>query len=406
MGKALMVYSASLSAIASGVEINLFGATTVTQTAEVNAQYSATQEATFSLLGRNITSGGSGTNNCRFRESGADGAMLASGAGTGVVEDAVNTDLVEAGNLFNLAITDDGTNPVYAWAKANVSFSSGHGCFHSCARYPGNVFDVASSTRFVSFSGKIQSDGTATQANAEMKIYAYDTFAAMQVRATANARTNDSVFGNSIDGSSGTASITFGAGVTGLITDTAIGDAITSGQVVCGTVTLLTGVEDLTVTLVGATFTSSTNKSEVCLADTLGEARPASATADYFPVGGGLESFGTFTDANARVKVGFTATASNLRCYLSANTYTVNGTLKLMVNGSAALTTTITLLGGAGWYVNTSDTVALAATDEISYEFDEGTTGDITLHTVMVTLEDTTSAATFKRFLTLLGAGS
>ena len=222
-----------------------------------------------------------------------------------------------------------------------------------------------------------------------MEGHAYDTFDALQVRVSANARTNNSVFKNRINGADGTGSITFGAGVTGLLSDTAIGDAITDGQTVNASITLLTGVEDLTVSLVIGTFKSSTNKSETFGGTVGGLARAASSTAHYMPIGGyypDLTSVGS--DANARIKPGFAAVVSNLRCYLSANTYSVNGTLKLIQNGTAVITTDITLLGGAGWYENTADTITIDADDELSFEFDEGTTGSITIHSIGITFAE------------------
>ena len=387
MTKALMVFSANATGQANGNEANLFGAASATTGTEANTQAAASQDATFSKLGGNVISGGSGTNNIRFRDAGANGNQLASVAGTGLSEDAVNTDALSAADLFNIAFTDDGTNPTYSWIKANVEFASGHGCFHGNAKYDGRVFDAASETRFIAFSGGLVADGSTTEANVAFKNRAYDTFAAMQVRATANARTNDSIFKNRIASGDGSGVITFGAGVTGLLQDTAIGDSIADGAIVCASITLDTGVEDLTVSIVGCTLTSSTKECECLVVSEGGIARAASATAHYLPLGGLIETLTAFTEAQARVKPGFAGTARNLRCYLSANTYSVNGTLKLFVNGVEALSDTITLLGGAGWFENAVDTVSFDDNDELSFEFDEGTTGSITIHQVMITLQ-------------------
>ena len=372
MGKALMIHSQT-TGLPSGSECNLFGAATGTyQTTEANAQYSCTQAATFSNLGCNIISGGSGTNDLRFRKAGANGNQLASLAGTGVVEDAVNTDVLAAADLFNLAGIDTGTTPVRSWMKANVEFSSGHGNFHASAANAGAVSDVQSSTVFYGLSGALTPDGTATEANAAFRNRAYDTWAAMQVRILANARTNNSTFKNRTNiATDGTGLITVGAGLTGLFTDTGIGDALTAGQDICVALSLLTGLEDLTVLFVGGTFTSSTSKSETWCGREDTSSRNASATADYVPIGGHL-AFSAYTEAQARIKPGFVATVSNLRCYLAANSYASNGTLKLYQNGVAVLTTTLTASGGAGWYENTSDTIQIDADDELSFEFDEG----------------------------------
>lgn len=394
MTKSLMILH-NPNAVANGEEGPLFGSDGLTAT-ETVAQFAATQACTFSKLGLNIISGGSGTNTCTFRKAGAAGNQVAAIAGTGAVEDASNTDVLAAADLFNLAFTDNGTSPVYAFVKANVEFTVGHGCFHGAGRLGGPVWDVPSATRFVGLNGSISTDAEATEANAAFKNRAYDTFAAMQVRILTNARTNDSVFKNRINGADGTGIITFGAGVSGLLQDTAIGDAIGDGQTVGMSITLGTGVEDLIPAFVGATLTSSTQKSECFIQIPPGLSRPASATAHYFTIGGYLDALTTLTEAQARIKPGFVGTASNLRIYLSTNTYTAGATLKLFVNGVAALTTTIGAGGGAAWYENTADSVAFDADDELSYEIVGGTSGSNIIRMIGVTLRDDASAGGFQ----------
>ena len=372
------------NALANGEECNLLGFGGDTGT-EAVAQVSATEACTFSDLGININSGGSGTNSLRFRKAGAPGNQLAEIAGAGVVEDAVNTDVLAAADLFNLAYADTGTDSVYSWVKGNVEFSSGHGCFHGSANYAGTVHDVASTNSFLGLGGSRSSDGTTTEDNVAFKSRANDTYEALQVRVTANARLNTSTFTNRINLGAGTASVPFDTLVTGLVVDTGVGDAIPDGQVINAAVALGTGVQDLTVAFVIATLKSSTSKQEVWAASQGGVARAASATAHYIAISGHISALGSYTEAQARAKPGFAGVAGNLRCYLSANTYGGAGTLKLMQNGSAVLTTTIGAGGGAGWYENTADSVSFDDNDEFSFEFDEGTSGDITIHMVGIT---------------------
>lgn len=391
MGKALMVSSKPQGGLQSGSFVNFFGFA-AQDSVEASAQASCTEAAAFTGLGFRVLSGGSGTNTQKLRDAGADGQNTAAVAGTGTAEDTTNTDSLSAGDLFALGYTDTGTNSVIAWTKINVAMASGHGNFHGVAEYTGVVFDVASATRFIPLSGNLVTDGNATEDNVEWKTYAYDSWAALQVRVTANARTNDSTFKNRINGADGTGVITFGAGITGLIVDTGIGDAIAAGNTVNASITLDTGAQDLTVTLVAATLKSSTSKSEIWCGSHTGLSRAASATASYAPIGGYIPDFTSIgSDASARIKPGFAAVVSNLRCYLSANTYSVNGTLKLMQNGTAVITTDITLLGGAGWYENTTDTITIDDNDELSFEIDEGTTGSITIHSIGITFAPTTT---------------
>ena len=382
MAKALLV-GVSQSTFANGEEQNLFGWQNDTTT-EVNTQASATEDCTFSNLRININSGGSGTNNLRFRDAGANGNQLATIAGAGIAEDTTNTDSLTAGDLFNLAYTDTGSNSTVSWVTGNISLASGYGCFHGAASWSGTIHDVASATRFLPINGNLSGDGLPAEASVGFKARGYDTFEALQVRVIANARTNTSTFRNRINSGDGTGQIDYAAGATGLVSDTLLADSIADGQIINASLTLDTGVEDLTVSFIGATLKSTTSKQDCWAQVQDGTARAASSTATYYAIGGAI-ALSTFTEAQCRIRPGFAAVVSNLRCYLSTNTYTVNGTLKLYQNGSPVITTTITLLGGAAWYENTSDTITIDADDELSFEFDEGTTGDITIHSVGIT---------------------
>lgn len=383
MGKALMVGTESQT-LASGEEATFFGH--YNNSTEANSQYSATEGAVFSNLRTRTTSGGSGTNTFRFRDTGANGNQVVSYSGASAGEDTTNTDTLTAGDTFNLAYTDTGTDSVMDMVAVNVAMSSGHGCFHGASAAATVICDVASAVRYQAIGGALIADGTATIANAQWRVRGYTSLEAFQVRVTANARTNDSVFSINVNGSDVGTAITYGAGATGLQTVTGMGISLSPGDLVCISLTLGTGIEDLTVSFVGATLKSTSNASEVFYVATSPTARAASSTATYYLPGGSLGA--EATETAERVKPGFAARCSNLRCYLSANTYTGNGTLKLYVNGSAVITTTLTAGGGAGWYENTSDTFDIDDNDEISFEIDEGTSGSISITAIGVTFAE------------------
>ena len=383
MGKALIVGTTADTA-ATGEEFNPFGFVAYTGS-EAQTQVNCTEDATFSNIRTNIISGNSGTATFTFRDAGAAGNQTFQITGTGSNEDATNTDVLSAGDLFNIAYSDTGTNSNLPWFAANVTFASGHGNFHGIGGYATIVFDAQSSTRFIPLAGNLVADGGTTENNLEWKNRGYTSFEALQVLVAANARTNNSDFKNRINGGPGSLVCQFAGGATGRVTDSSPADSLADGDTINASITLDTGLEDLTISNVIATLKSSSSKSEIWIGIHAGVARTASATAHYVPIGGYLFSLTALTEAQARLKPGFAAVVSNLRCYLSANTYTGDGTLKLYQNGSAVLTTTITASGGAGWYENTSDTITIDADDELSFEFDEGTSGSITIHSVGIT---------------------
>jgi hypothetical protein len=376
MGKALMV-SCEGQTLATNEELNLVGQSN--GTTEATHQYSITEAATFTNLKARIASGGSGTNNFRMRKASANGNLLATRAGTGECIDAVNSDAFTAGQAQNIAYTDTGTDSVVDYVAANVEFASGHGCFHGASNTATVICDLASTTSYQPISGLLEADGTTTIANAQWKVRGYTTLEAFQVRIAANARLNNSVFSVNVNGVDVGTAITFATTATGLQTVTGMGISLSAGDLVCISMTLGAGVEDLTVAFVGVTMKSTSNQSEVISCRPLAaNARTASATPNYYLPGGSnaLET----TEAGEQISLGFGARITNLRCYLSANTYTGSSTFILRVNGVARITLTIGAAGGAAWYENTSDAVEVGPADLLSIEWAGGTANSATLH--------------------------
>ena len=379
MGKALLVTTGG--SVASGNETNLFGNSS--NATETNSQYSATEGADFTGLGYRIASGGSGSNTVRFRDNGANGQNVAVRSGTGTADDTTHTDTLTAGDLFNLAMTNTGTNPIYSFVRANVEFASGHGSFHGALTPAGVVCDVASSTQYLPINGNLSSDGNPTIAQVQWKNRGYTSLEGFQVRVTANARVNDSVFSININGSDVGTPITFSAGATGLQTVTGMGIGLADGDLVCVSMALGSGVEDLTVSLVGATMKSANGESEVCAASQSGTNKSASGTPSYFAPGGGALS--NSAEANTQVRVGFAARVRNFRCYIRGNTFTGDGTLTVRVNGVDRISITIPAGGADGWLENSVDTYDIAATDVVQYKLVGGTSGSIWIHSIGIT---------------------
>ena len=394
MTKAVLIANGSNAlTLASGEEFNLIGWNNESAT-EANTQISCTEGATFSGMRIRITGGGSGTNTFRFRDAGADGNQVASGTGAALYEDVTNSDVLSAGDLFNISYVDTGSNSTMAWVAANVEFASGYGCFHGCANFTGTVCDVPSATQYFSLAGLLLQDGEAASniARQQWKNRAYTSWEAMQVRVTANARTNTSEFKNDINGSAGTGICSFAAGVTGLVEDTGIGDSVADGDLLCHSLTLSTGVEDLTVASIVSTLKSTNTKQEVIAY--IGGGRAASATEHFFACGGYANDITAYTEAQARCKIGYAGTATRLRAYLSANTYTVAGVLTCYKNGVSAMTVEIPALGGAGWIENSADSFTFDDDDELSFSLVGGTTGSITVFQVGMTLAPQTATTT------------
>jgi hypothetical protein len=389
MGKALHCWANSQNVLATATEAFVSSGGVASTEADAQAQFR--HAGTFRNLGR-VNLGGNGTNTIRLRVAGGNGNLVTSAAGTGWLADDTNSDTIAANTLVNYAFTDTGSSPTYGVVKV-VFAASGDHCAYLASGGPAVICDAASETRFLRFAGEIVADGEATRANCQFKARPGGTMRAFQVNISANARTNNSVFASDIAGASGNSSITFAAGVTGLVVeDDAVTDTIADGALYCASITLDTGVEDLAVRIVACAITNaSVAKSELALKVSV--ARAASATAHYLPLGGWAgAAIAETTETDVALKPGFAGTGSRLRVYLSANTYTVDAQLTFRVAGVDRITTTLTASGGAGWYENTTDSFAFVETDDLSYKIVGGTSGSITIENIMVTIEDNTAA--------------
>ena len=381
----------------SGVFGNIFGGDSQGSATAANSTFEAIEGMTFSNLGFFVFSGNAGeTATLAFFKNASAGSQTVtiSGDSTAVGEDTTHTDTLAATDVFNTKTTKT-VEPacVDSFQKMNVEFASGHGNIHASSNFGGAIFDVASSTRFIGLGGALIADGEATEADAQWKNRGYTSIEAVQLYVSANARTNDSTIKTRVDGADGGLSATIGSGTTGLIKLTGTPDTITDGDLINLSIALGTGTEDLTITFAAMTLKSSSGKSETF---GLGATRAASATEHFFVIGGRqTTAISTpMTDAQTRVKVGFAATVSNMRMYLSANTYTVGATATLYKNGSAtAVTFSIGALGGAGWYEDTTNSVDIDADDELSIGIVGGTLGSITMKLFGLTFSEVASGS-------------
>jgi len=375
MGKALMVQS--FPGHGSGVHGNIFGSDAAGNATAANSTVEAVEGVSFSKLGFFVLSGNAGeTAKIEFYKNGAAATqtITISGDSSAGSEDATNTDTLAATDKFSTRYTKTvEPNCIDAWQKMNVEFSGVHGNYHGASNWGGAVFDVPSATRYMLLAGALTADGSSSEALAQWKNRGYTSVEAVQLYISANVRANASTIKLNKNGSftsgglEATINGTDTSATTGLVKLTGNAESLSAGDLISLALTLGTGVEDLTITFVLLTLKSTSGKSETF---GLADSRAASATEHFYTIGGRntlRTSTNVLTEAQARIKVGFAATCSNLRIYLSANTYTTDGTMTLYKNGSAtAVVVTITAGGGAGWYEDTTRTVDIDDNDELS----------------------------------------
>jgi hypothetical protein len=382
MPKTLLIYSAAATS-ATNTFLNTFGGGAGNAN-EVDVEQLVTKSGTLSNLRTFVASGGDGLNTLTVRKNAADTAITCNRTGVGLASDLTHTATFVPGDVFCVGTVSAGTSPNYKFITANCEFDDAHGAYHTASNYTGIVCDVGDATQYLPINGSLAADGTATEANAQWKVRGYTSIDTFQVRVSANARVNDSTFKLRVNGVDVAAStLTVEAAVTGLFVVSDLNLALSPGDLVCASITLLTGVQDLTITSIGVTCFSTSNASEVWTATHQGIARTASGTASYYVPGGTISALTDLT--NLSVTPGFPADIKNLRIYIAANTYAANATLDLMVNGVSAMTTTLTA-AATGWLENTSDTVTISSTDTVLLRIVGGTSGSITITAMGFTL--------------------
>lgn len=387
MGKALHVHANANENSASGFEGALFGS----QHSATEALYQASwrQSGTFSLHGRNNYAG-DGTNTVRIRIASANGNLVTSAAGTGWQMDSSNSDTISPPQLVNWAFTDTGTNASYGVVTVSFDADTNHVCYQGAADL-GVVMDVASSTRFIHLSGDMLADADTSETNCQIRNKSASKLNSFQVQCSTNARVNTSTFKSRKNAADGNCSAAFGAGVTGLVIDSTNEDTLASDDLICASITLGTGVEDLGVNLIAAAFvTTSGHKNEVV--GYHGVSRAASATEHFWALGGWI-AVNTLTEAQVFLEPGFNGSISNLQGYISANTYTGSADLNARKNNADGLTVTIGA-GVTGWVQNTSS-FTFITTDDLNLSFVGGTSGNATVFHTIVTVTDTDAVIPF-----------
>jgi hypothetical protein len=380
MGKSLVTWDGD-AGIASGRFSGIGGS--ANSATEAQVQYYISEAATFSYLQGLISSGGSGSNTITFRDTGVNTSLAATRSGTGNLSDTTNSATVAAADLVSVYYTDTGLTPVYSFLAAVVSFSSGHGSFHQSQSTI--IYDLTNSTRFVPVNGVSGLRGTATEANVQFKNRAYTSWESFQVYIQTNPRITTSTVNNRINGANGAASISIGAGVTGMLTDNTVGDTLASGDLLCASIVLGTGSEDLIINSFGATFkNSSLPKCDVVTQTLAGVTRTAGAIENYATYAGGIR---VRTQTDAAIPAPYAFKLSNPRIYLSANTYTANASYKIYKNATASITVTLTA-ATTGWFEDTTNTIDYAVSDTLYYGIVDGTSGSATVTAAAVTLQE------------------
>lgn len=352
---------------------------------ETSAQVLASEAMTITNLKAKISAGNSGTATLTLRKNAADVNNTIAITGTGVGEDTSHSDSFVANDPIDVSYTDTGTDSTLDFISMLVKFLTGFGCIHGPGDATTTTYTSSSVTLFIGIGGALVANSSLTITDAQWKVRGYTSIESFSVKVPQNTRTSSSTFQLNVNGTPVGTAITFGAGVTGtqIVVNQAI--ALAPGDLVCVQLVLGAGGLNLVVPVFGVTFKSTKKAQDIFFAcSDQSSARAASATPNYYlPMG----SRSLITTESARqVALGIACIASNLRIFVSVNTYTGAATLTLRVNGAASALTLTIGAGATGWFEDTTHSVILLPTDLISIELVGGTLNNLTFQALGFTV--------------------
>lgn len=247
---------------------------------------------------------------------------------------------------------------------------------------------AASSTGFA-FPAR-SGNNKALEANVKARIRATGAITDLEIFVTANATTSNSTIISRKNGGNGVLTFTIGAGGTGMFKDTTHSDSVTTGDDWCVSITAgATGA--LTYSMLAAHFANTTGaiNDVFSLAAAGGDARAAGAGNTFYSPYGSVVNTATETDKS--VDFGFKAHCTNMRAFVSANTYTGAATMTSRINAGAGNQTIPIGIGATGLFEDTTHSDDYLPTDLAAFAIAGGTANSMTVEWMGLTMQDTTS---------------
>lgn len=344
-------------------------------TVEVNVQVPQRTAGTHSLLYINcIVNGVTASSTFTFRKNGANGNQVISiGSGiTGEFTDSTHTDAVVSGDLCNVqeALGATGTT-------LNVISVSGlfNAASNRTVRYVFNRIPAANalsnSTQFVCITGFFAFDNTNTEGNTQAHMKVGGSWSNYCWKVTANAKTVSSTGTMRLNGANTAVTMSVGAGVTGNIEDTTHSFSSVVDDLVCQALFYGNDANNLTAALTAIDFTvtgnilqyfcqfanHSFNHADTEFSSFLGEYGVNTPETQWQnrPLIAGTVSMMSMTLVNNAV------TASSTRTW---RTNAVNGNQTLSIGASIS-----------GYFLDSTHSDIVAATDELTIAYANGATG-------------------------------
>lgn len=395
MGKTLHVANdpaAGAGSVSNNAPFGIYGLLEATST-ESRTQVTQRVAGTWSKLG--FRTNATGTSRVlTFRVNAANGneAASATNSTAGFWEDTSNTDTPSVGDEINTRLTEAGTDPTVYQQRLLFEAASGHkSIFVQC----GGGAIVQPSTVYFQLCGTTDGGGIVTEANQQYRFRSACTLKNLFFNAASNASDQPLTLVSRINGGNGNLTITIPASTNGIFEDTSNSDSVSDGDLVCLQASVAAGSGSCIVSPIAITAEwSATQDDGFCGTGTSGEARTASATVHYFSPIGYISALTVTTESQAQIPPGYDVTFSNLRIYISSNTYSAAGTLRFRNAGADGNQSVSLTASTTGWFEDTSNSDLVAAADQFAVSIVGGTSGSITMRSVGITMLPTTTEVT------------
>lgn len=370
-------------------------------TTESSVQRTIRQAGNYSRFFTRVTANVSnGATTIFFRKNTANGNQNVSyaAAETGVKQDLVNTDTVVATDLVNVQIINAGTGNITI-VGGSSAFTSSTNTVQAYGFNTASSATAAATTNYYTIGGNLS---TLVQADNEIKIGTIGTFKNMGVRVTANTLdvTGSSTFVFLKGGVAGALTIAFASGETGTKEDLVNTDAVVVDDLVCIRQTN-TGVAGA-ITAVHSWVSLETTNFKTDYVSAANSTRIVAQTRFFAFIGTpGASSVESTSQFPAQVA----STFSNLRGYVSANTWTANFTITLRKNTANGNSTVVYATTTTGWQHDLVNTDVVVNTDLVNMQHvTSAGAGSVTITNTVITATmaaDPTGGST----LLLMGCG-
>lgn len=366
----------------------LFVFETAAETSQTNAQVTYRVSGTFSEYSVSVSANATDTNSfvrIQINGSNGNGVVTIPGDTTGEFIDFTNTDSISVGDEVNFvkAIGSPGNS---AYRVLSYAFTSDSNTVirQGASNSAGSGFSSASTTNYYKINS-LAAGATESLASANFG----DSFTLQNFggNVSANARTTDTVFRIRKNGGNGNGILTYGSGVTGILTNTSDTDSFVDGDLGNYSITTSTGTQ--TITIQSLSFESVSTDSKLMTFNSSTVSFGSTATTDFFAVGGSNLQDAS-TEANVVTDARFDSVFSKLWIYFSSNTFNGSTAFVLRNNGSdTALSVTIPA-GTTGEFIDTTNTASFVEGDAMSLRLTESSSsGSAQPETISILWENT-----------------